>query len=60
MANNIQEYVAEKALQYAYAREEEINTLKRKLEALQENQLKCVHCHEKYREHWKILTRFQS
>lgn len=48
MANNIQEYVAEKALQYAYAREEEINTLKRKLETLQENQLECVHCHRTY------------
>lgn len=49
MANNIQEYVAEKALQYAYAREEEIKTLKRKLEALQENQLECFHCGTPYR-----------
>lgn len=50
MAKNIQEYVAKRALEYAYAREEEIKTLKRKYEVLFETigGRMCIHCYTNY------------
>lgn len=48
MAKNIENYVAKAALVYAYAREEEINTLKRKLELTVESISQCRCCTTRY------------
>lgn len=48
MAKNIAEHVAKEALAYAYAREDEIIRLKRRLEALVENVPECNKCGRSY------------
>lgn len=57
LATNIQEYVAERALEYAYAREEEINKLKRKVEEIYARITKCIHCGEEFDESSPLLER---
>lgn len=58
MAKNIQDYVAKRALGYAYAREEEIFTLKRKYDVLFERLCGryCIHCDTGYGSDYPLIS----